>query len=195
MNYYVYAYLRSKTSKTETEGTPYYIGKGTKRRAYAKHYCPVPNDRTKIQFIETNLTEQEAHHLEIKLIAEYGRKDNGTGILHNLTNGGEGTSGVKRIPWNKGRTGVYTEKQLSAMSESAKKRPQQSAETQLKKSVTMAGRTSKKKGRTGEYFHTEERKQKIALSKIGKKRGPMSQDQKDKISISLTGVPKKKVKK
>jgi len=46
----------------------------------------------KIKFAE-NLTEQEALDLEMELIALYGRRSNGTGILCNLTDGGEGPSG------------------------------------------------------------------------------------------------------
>ena len=87
--YYVYSYIR------ESDGTPYYIGKGKGSRAYSKnHTISVPNDRSKIIFLETNLTEQDAFDLEIKLIFEHGRKDLGTGILHNKTNGGEGISGA-----------------------------------------------------------------------------------------------------
>ena len=192
MRYYVYAYIRSVTSETAEEGTPYYIGKGTKRRAYAKHYCPVPKDKSKIQFLAENLTEKDAHGLEIALITKYGRKDLGTGILHNRTDGGEGTAGSKRIPWNKGKTGVYTEKQLASMSESAKKRAPQSEETQRKKSAAMMGRPSKRKGRTGEYTHTEERKQKIAASKLGKSRPPLTEEWKENIGASMRGIPKKK---
>jgi hypothetical protein len=48
-----------------------------------------------IKIIAHRLTEAEAIQLEIKLIKEYGRKDLGTGILRNLTNGGEGISGAK----------------------------------------------------------------------------------------------------
>ena len=39
------------------------------------------------------MTEADALQAEMLLIAKYGRKDNGTGILRNLTDGGEGTSG------------------------------------------------------------------------------------------------------
>jgi hypothetical protein len=87
--YYVYAYLREDL-------TPYYIGKGKGNRAYTKYKhdrIKKPLDVDKIQIIAHKLSEHEAHCLETKLITSYGRKDLGTGILRNLTNGGEGTAG------------------------------------------------------------------------------------------------------
>jgi hypothetical protein len=40
-----------------------------------------------------NLTEEESFYYEKEFIKIYGRKNNGTGCLANLTDGGEGTSG------------------------------------------------------------------------------------------------------
>jgi hypothetical protein len=89
MNFYTYAYLRE-------DGTPYYIGKGVGNRAYKKSKREInpPVDKNRIIFLKKNLTEDEAFRHEVYMIDIFGRKDLGTGILRNKTNGGEGLSGL-----------------------------------------------------------------------------------------------------
>jgi len=86
--YYTYAYLRK-------DGTPYYIGKGIGRRIGSTNriFTPPPEERR--VFLKQNLTEEEAFSHEIEMIKFYGRKDLGTGILRNRTDGGDGGGPMK----------------------------------------------------------------------------------------------------
>lgn len=89
--FYVYQYVRA------SDNTPYYIGKGSGWRLFSRqHSVTTPKDRSKIHVIAKSLTETEAHILEKKLIKFYGRNDLGAGILHNKSDGGEGSSGAFR---------------------------------------------------------------------------------------------------
>jgi len=97
--FYVYAYLR------KNDLTPYYIGKGKGKRAwrpYGRH-VKLPADKKRIIVIVDELAEEIAFDWEKMLIKLYGRKNNNTGILRNLTDGGEGISGWVMPPEMKHR--------------------------------------------------------------------------------------------
>jgi NUMOD3 motif-containing protein len=85
--FYSYLWLRDDT-------TPYYVGKGSGKRAFVKNHGRTypPKDASRI-LIFPHMTEAEAFESEMSFIKWFGRKDLGTGCLHNHTDGGEGIAG------------------------------------------------------------------------------------------------------
>ena len=88
MKFYSYIYLRG-------DNTPYYAGKGTGDRAFLQrnHNVKVPPRGFIVVFSMDS--EELALESEKALIELFGRKNNGTGILRNLTDGGDGVSGLR----------------------------------------------------------------------------------------------------
>ena len=147
-DYYTYAYLRE-------DKTPYYIGKGKGSRIYSKHKrIKPPKDKSLIIFLKKNLTEEEAFKHEIYMIAIFGRKDLGTGILRNLTNGGEGCSGLihsaeRRQAHSERMSGrTFTEEWKQAHSERMSGRTF-TEETKKKISEALSGERHPNYGNTG----------------------------------------------
>lgn len=85
---FVYAYLR-------TDGTPYYVAIASQYRRPLSRQRSVrtPADRRRIRILRSGLPWEQACLWEQRYIARWGRKDNGTGILRNLTDGGDGSPG------------------------------------------------------------------------------------------------------
>lgn len=177
--YYVYAYLR------KSDGSPYYIGKGRKNRIIEKHGVSVPRDRSRIVFLEKNLTEIGALALERRMIRWYGRKDQGTGILRNKTDGGEGTSGYQQ---------TLEAREKIAESKIGKKRKPFTEEHranmragQAARNYTRRSELTKKKiseARKGKPM-SDETKLKLSRSKQGKSTGKKSEETKKKIAESV----------
>ncbi|CAB4129575.1 hypothetical protein UFOVP116_44 [uncultured Caudovirales phage] len=152
--YYVYAYIRSKSSETAAAGTPYYIGKGKDKRAWAKHRVPIPATDM-IILLETNLTEVGALAIERRLIRWYGRVDNNTGILRNLSDGGEGSEGSIKVitpEWRqkisntlKGRKPSAERNAKVSKALTGSKRPPRSEEWITKQKATLAAKSPEEK--------------------------------------------------
>jgi len=182
MTFYVYIY------RDPTNGQPFYVGKGKGPR-FSRHLKrqdkhPLTqkieklrslSEEPKIEVIEKP-SEGFALRAEEFLIVYFGRKDLGLGTLLNLTNGGEGSSGI--------RMSQATKDKLSL----AFKGKKQSPETIAKRMAGKKPLTDEAKERIAQSKRgvplTEEHKAKLAAAKLGKTRGPRSEETKAKISAS-----------
>lgn len=98
---YIYVIKRSN-------GEPFYVGVGQKRRVgcheresrntkkHSHKLSIIRGDDVVYEIVSWFDQWAEAAAEEMRLIALYGRRDKGTGILTNLTDGGEGAPGVVR---------------------------------------------------------------------------------------------------
>lgn len=76
---------------------PFYIGIGQEKRAYTKRerneiwYRIVDKTDYEVEILFDDLSWEQAVEKEKEFISLYGRKNNNTGILANMTDGGEGS--------------------------------------------------------------------------------------------------------
>jgi hypothetical protein len=199
--FYTYAYLRE-------DRTPYYIGKGKDNRAYKKRKGEIrpPKDKSRIIFLKQNLTEEEAFKHEKYMIAVFGRKDLGTGILHNRTDGGEGSSGLlvsedTRKKLSEMRSGENNPNYGKIMSEEQKRKLSEAAKG---RKLTEEHKDKIRKRMIGNTWNigrqlSEETKQKVGEAQKGNqymKGRKYSEETRKKMSESHKGIkPSEETKK
>jgi hypothetical protein len=188
MSYVVYGHYGD-------DGICFYVGIGDKKRPtrftrrskfwhnYVKKHCVSGKPGVKVW--HQNLTWEQAKEHEIFWISIYGRRDNGTGCLVNLTDGGDGAVNPSeetkqkisqahkgKTPWNKGKS--------------------LSEETRQKLSQAHKGKTPWNKGKP----RSEETRQKISQALMGEKHPqygkPHSEETKQKMSQAKNGNPSQK---
>jgi len=155
--FYVYIYVRNQLDFGPP--SPYYIGKGTRYRAYhGTKRIPIPKDKNRIFIPFKDLTEEQAFEKEKELIKRYGRKDLKNGILQNRSDGGEGFGNIvseetKQL-LREINTGEKNPNFGKPKSEEAKKKISQSMtgkkrslESIQKQSDSMRGKTWKQKNK------------------------------------------------
>jgi hypothetical protein len=171
----VYKHITKDTNEV------FYVGIGkTKKRAYSK------NQRSKfwknivnkhdysVVIVESDITWSDACEIEKILINQFGRRDNNTGILVNMTDGGDGNNNQictdeTRAKMSKTRKGrKYTKEHRLAIS-NGQRSMKHTKERVAKNRLAHLGKK-----------HTEETKKK--LSKINKGK-IVSEETKEKLSI------------
>jgi len=169
--YYVYVYLNPMRPGSYTyedlkfDFEPFYVGKGHGFRMYYHLTCKGKNYlktrqikrilnsglEPKIIKLHDNLEEKKAFELEIEIIKKIGRIDKGTGCLTNLTDGGDGHSG------------------LIQSDETKKKRAESRKKSTFYKTMKSKEFSNKMSKVAKKRFEDERERNKISFSKLGEK--------------------------
>ena len=168
---------------------PFYIGIGkTEKRAYEKikrnqfwHNVIAKTDY-EVEILFDDLSWENAGEKEKELIKLYGKRDNNTGSLVNITDGGGGTLGARHNEESRRKIGEESRN---------RKRTPRSEETKAKLRLANLGKVGNNLG----MKHIEETKLKLRLANLGKvgpnKGRPMTEEAKQKMIASKLGKPSK----
>lgn len=151
-NWYVYKHIRKDKNE------PFYIGIGCKPNYYRAHEGGhkrneiwnkiVNKTQWEVEIVSEGLDKKSASLKEQELIKIYGRLDNNTGILSNMTDGGDGIWNCKRSDATKKilsqkkigkKNPMYGKKQSQSLIEKRMKNirgSKKSEETKLKQSIS-----------------------------------------------------------
>jgi hypothetical protein len=168
---------------------PFYIGIGkTEKRAYEKikrnkfWHNVIAKTNYKVEILFDDLSWENAEEKEKEFIKLYGKRDNNTGCLVNITDGGGGTLGA--------RHNEESRRKIGEESRNRKRRPR-SAETKEKLRLANLGKVGNRLGSKV----SEETKLKLRLANLGKvgpnKGKPMTEEAKQKMIASKLGKPSK----
>lgn len=207
--FYVYGLFRD-----EAMTDPFYIGKGYDRRINSHERVSEKAKRHNIRknytidklvkeigfvpkkIISGDLSETEAFSLEIKLIAQYGRLDLGTGCLTNLSEGGTGASPSEETRAKiraKRALQVCTAETRAKMSAAAKGR-KHTAESRAKMSAAQKGHPpnppesrARQAAAVRGRKHTDEARASMSRTRKGRK---LSAAHAEAIARGLKGIKK-----
>ncbi|QIG68662.1 Seg-like homing endonuclease protein [Rhizobium phage RHph_TM3_3_14B] len=175
----------------DSSGVPFYVGKGTGRRAWSttqrsKEFKAVQSQGgCSVEIVDYFIHESQAHAHEVELIKLYGRREFG-GSLVNKTDGGEGASGFVHTAETRakisaslvGRAGImgrlHSEVTRRKIAEAKRGKPR-SEETRAKLSAAASGKTL-----------SAETKAKMSSVRLGRKHG---KDARSKMSAANAASP------
>lgn len=164
--FYTYLWLRDN-------GTPYYVGKGFGKRAYSNsgRFTKRPVDRARI-LVQLWESEEKSLEMEKWYIALFGRKDLGYGVLHNLTDGGEGISGLTHTMESKAK--MSSAKKGKPLSEAHRARLSNAHKGRKFSEATLQIMAEVGKLRNVDHLHTPESIEKRSKTHRGFKHTPES---------------------